>query len=276
VPLVLRPPYGSNGGPISESKLPSGPPAGRGVSLDSDISGTSTYTKPVDDIREFDKSEEGSIYRQESPDTLAKPQAPSSDQRQIILQPLPGPRPKEDSSLTKYPYRDGIPNAHNASVVFVLESWKLRMAHELYIPAEDAVKVAAKLSEMLDGLNPKLKERAASCTATLKRADIGNLRWIFSVDCGNGPKSVHLKASRKGNTTRVTKMDLLVSCSCPAWQWLGPEHHAMQGGYLERGPKGTASVPFIRDPQNHNLVCKHVAAALGIAERWEVPKGKGR
>lgn len=278
-PLVLRPPYGEGGGPIGESKLPSGPPAGRGAPLDDDIPGAKTFSKPEDDIRKQRQDDE-SIYRVDDADDLTKDQSKSDEIDHSHASPayngLSDGQPRDYSpSKTRYPYRDDNPGtSHNASAEFVAAMWKLRTAHELYLPAESGVKVAARLSEMLEGLNPKMKDRAASCTATLKRADIGGLRWTFSVNCGNGAKAVHLKASRKGNTTKLTKMELLVSCSCPAWQWLGPEHHAVQGGYLERGPRGTASVPFVRDPHRHNLVCKHVAAALGVAKGWDIPAKK--
>lgn len=240
------------------------------MSLDDSIPGTSLHDKPEDDIRKPNNDDE-SIYRVDDANDLTKDQSRSDTIDHSHASPAYNGLGPSDNSKTKYPYRDNVPNTHNASVEFVLGLWKLRTAHELYLPAETGVKVAAKLSEMLDGLNPKMKERAGRCSATLKRADIGNLRWVFAVDCGNGAKVVHLKAARKGTTTKLSKMDLMVSCSCPAWQWLGPEHHAVQNSYLERGPRGTASVPFVRDPQRHNLVCKHVAAALSQSQGWDVP-----
>jgi hypothetical protein len=110
----------------------------------------------------------------------------------------------------------------------------------------------------------------------LKRADIANLRWIFSVDCGNGPKVVKLSAIRKGNITKFSKLELELSCSCPAWRWLGPEFHAKGEDFLLGKPIGTASTPDIRDPERDNRVCKHVAAALSVARGWEIPKQKKR
>lgn len=272
-PLVLRPPYGG-GLQVAESGLPSGPPAGRGISLDDSIPGAHLHDKPEGDIRKPNNSDE-SMYRIDDANDLTKDQSKADQIDHSRASPsYNGLGPSYDTGKTTYPYRDGIPNTHNASAEFVVALWKLRSACSIYLPSESSLKVAARLSEMLDGLNPKMKDRATKCSATLKRVDIPNLRWIFSVDCGNGPKAVYVKASRKGNTTKLAKMDLMVSCSCPAWQWLGPEHHAIQNGYLERGPRGTASVPFIRDPQNHNLVCKHVAAALNSAKGWDIPVKK--
>ena len=102
--------------------------------------------------------------------------------------------------------------------------------------------------------------------------DAANLRWIFAVDCGNGPKVVKMKAIRSKNVTRLSRMDVDFKCSCPAWRWLGPEHHAKREDYLDGRPRGTASVPVIRDPHNINRVCKHVAAVLTYSRAWEVPQ----
>ncbi len=72
-PLVSRPGYGQGSpalpdGTVGESKLPEGPPADKGLSLDKDIPGTSTFNKPEGDIREPDKAAPGSIYRVDGPD----------------------------------------------------------------------------------------------------------------------------------------------------------------------------------------------------------------
>lgn len=268
---------------MSESGLPKGDPGGKGLSLDSDIPGTSTFNKPVDDIREDDKSDEGSIYRKDGPWDLAKPQDGQGrdDRDHTQFKPThtpPGGRPKDDKSITKYPYRDGIPNTHNASeqASFILGLWLLRTAHEARVQGETRVVVARRPDDILEGLNPAFAQRAKKCTATLKRADIPNLRWLFSVDCGNGPKVVRIKAVRGKNVTRLGKMDIDLSCSCPAWRWLGPEHHSKREEYLDGEPRGTASVPVIRDPQGVNRVCKHVAAVLSLTRGWEIPKKKDK
>lgn len=279
-PLVSRPAYGQERAsapvPVAQSGLPSGDPGGKGVSLDKDIPGQSTFNKPEDDIREPDKAEPGSIYRKDGPDDLAKPQddQEGDERHHEDFKPRfapPGGRPDNDPTVTKYPYRDGLPHQQYASTEFVVELWKLRQAHELRI-SPGRLFLAAKPEEILAGLNPKFQERATSCSVQLKRADIGNLRWLFSVNCGNGPKVVKLKAFRAKNVVKLGKMDVDLSCSCPAWQWLGPEHHAKREDYIDGKPRGTATVPVIRDPQGVNRVCKHVAAVLSSVKSWEVPK----
>ncbi len=255
--------------PLAESKLPSGTPGGKGVPLRDDIPGSKTYSQPEESTRNTAPKDE-SIYRVDQADDLVKDQSQPDQIDHSQAKPSSyGLGESYETGKTKYPYRDGIPNAHNAAMV--AEMWLARQAHELRLVPGVKVKVAAKLSEILEGLNPKVQQRASACKASLKRVDVANLRWILSVDCGNGPKVVNLKATRKGNVAKLSKMDLMVACSCPAWKWLGPEHHAVQGTYLDREPKGTASVPFVRDPQSHNLVCKHVACALNLAQGWDIP-----
>jgi hypothetical protein len=153
--------------------------------------------------------------------------------------------------------------------MFLVES-----AHSLRVSPESRLFIASKPDEILAGLNPKFQERSKRCAVTVKRVDANNLRWLFSVDAGNGPKVVKLKAFRAKNVVRLGKMDVDVTCSCPAWQWLGPEHHAKREEYLDGSPRGTASVPVIRDPEGINRVCKHVAAVLSFVKDWEVPKIK--
>jgi hypothetical protein len=248
------------------------------MSLDKDIPGTSTFNKPEDDKRQFDKAEPGSIYRRDRPDDMAKPQDDQKGDGRHMEEVHPeytdpGGRPPGDQSITKYPYRGDRKYKHYASVEFVLESHLANSAPELVMSADvsdDGIKVATRLHAIEDGLNPLVTERSHQCTADLKRADIPNLRWIFAVNCGNGSKVVKVKAIRTGNVTNLSKMDLHLSCSCPAWRWLGSEHWSKGENYIDGKPRGTASEPVIRDPEGINRVCKHVAAVLSNIRKWQV------
>jgi hypothetical protein len=272
--LVSRPPYGEGKSrtQIAVAELPSGGPAHKGLPLDSGIPGSSTFTKPVDDIRKPEPKDE-SIYRVEGPDDLGKDQTtPDSIDHSHASPSFNTGKPSEEGGKTKYPYRDEVPNAHNAS--FVAELWKLEGARTRIVEASDKVRVASTSDEILTGLDSEFARRAKKCSATLKRADLKNLRWIFSVNCGNGPRAVKIKALPKAQNRAFAKLDLELSCSCPAWQWLGPEYHA-KGEAYQLGPlAGTASTPNIRDPERDNRVCKHVAAALHVTRSWEIPKAK--
>lgn len=263
--------------PLSESKLPGTDPAPKGVTLDTELPGQSTFAKPPGESPRDPKIEDTSMYRRDNADDLLKNQTlPDSRDHQYARPTYRRPGPHvDDDSITKYPNRDEIPNRHNAALVEnVVQLWLLRTAHEVPVSLEGRNKVAVRLSEIARGLNPKVTQRARSCTATLKRADVRNLRWIFSVDCGNGSKMVRLKASRKRGVVALAKMDVSMSCSCKAWRWLGSEHHAQREKYLDGKPVGTASDPIIKDPDKVNRVCKHVASVIDQVRKWTVPSTK--
>lgn len=244
--------------------------------MDDSIPGYKTFAKPEDDTGTGDqRKDDESIYRVDGPRDIPKSQDRIDVVDQTDAQPhYMGLGKPDNSPKTKYPYRDGIPNAHNASAEFVAEMWKLRTARDLCVPGGG--RVAATLDTMVQGLNPEIARRGQGCSVNIKRADIPNLRWLFAVDCGNGSKVVRLRAARKGNVVQFSKLDLHTACSCPAWRWQGPEFHSTTKNYQD--PKtplqGTATPPNIRDPERVNKVCKHVAAVLGFTQGWTVPKRK--
>jgi hypothetical protein len=277
-PLVLRPPYAAGGTPVGESGLPGTGPSDKGVSLDSDIPGSATFAKPSEEDARQPDVEDSSMYKVDDADDLLKDQGRGDEIDHSKANPTfnrPGPRTDKDYNETHYPYRDGIPNRHNAALVEdVVQLYLLRTAHEVVVSLESPIRVAAKISDIEDGLNPNVRLKARSCSVGVKRVDVANLRWIFTVDCGNGSKMVRLKAARKGNITALARMDVSFSCSCKAWRWLGSEYHAKQDHYLDGKPTGTASTPDIKDPTRVNRVCKHVAAVIGHARKWSIPTRK--
>lgn len=244
--------------------------------MDDGIPGTKTFVKPLDDDGKVEPKDE-SPHRVDSPREMGKDRGRIDVNDQNRTDPpsyMGGPGKPENSPKTKYPYRDGIPNAHNASVAFVAGLYRLQDVPDVCVfPGS---RTAATISQMLDRLNPEFVQRSKSCSVSLKRADLQNLRWIFTVDAGNGPKVVRLKADRKGNATQFGKLDLKVACSCPAWRWLGPEFHATTKDYQDPNTalQGTASAPNIKDPERKNLVCKHVAAVLQFTQKWAIPPKK--
>lgn len=276
-PLVTRPGYGAGRAvtPTSESKLPQGDPGGKGLPLDSGIPGSATYSKPEGDIR-HDEPKDENIRRVDGPADLLKDRSridtreDNADKHDGIG--YNGEGHPDKSPKTPYPYRDDHSNAHNASVEFVVGCYLLKTAREVIVRPGPMVRMASTLSEMSQGLDPKTVEKAATCSVTMKRVDIKNLRWLFAVNCGNGAKVVRVKATRDGNVVKFSKLDLAVSCSCPAWQWTGPEHHAKREQYLDGKPVGTASTPVVRDPEGKHTVCKHVAAVLSFTRGWSVPR----
>lgn len=254
-----------------QSKLPDGGGSSpKGLPVDPRLPGTTTFVTPRDE-RDSEDPSDTSIYDVEYPKDLPKDQTRQDTRNLSPNHPSFSGRGVSDR-LPKYPYRDGIPTTHNASMI--VELWKLQSAPTLTLTPGS--RVAATLDGILTSLNPKVVERAGKCQAHLKRVDRKNLRWLFAVDCGNGAKVVKVKASRKGRVVKFSKMDLDISCSCPAWQWLGPEHHAKSNQYLDGKPRGTASVPVVKDPTMVNRVCKHVAAVLSMTRQWEIPLPKGK
>jgi len=268
-PLITRPAYGS---PVGVSGLPGGGPSDKGLPVDPGIPGSATYAKPVGDTREQGKDDEP-ITRVDDADDLTKDRdridtrEDNADKHDGIGYTAPG---EQDNAKTKYPYRDGIPNAHNAADM-VVGFWRLQTAPDICVNLMDG-RIAATLDQISSGLSKAVLERSAKCKVTLKRADNKNLRWFFSVDAGNGPKLVRMKAKRKAaNVVALTKMDVSLSCSCPAWQWQGPEYHAQMSKYQDGKPVGTASPPNVRDPERVNRVCKHVAAVIKLVRAWKLP-----
>jgi hypothetical protein len=124
-------------------------------------------------------------------------------------------------------------------------------------------RVARRIHEILDGCDSDLHVKAAKVSYHPVRLDPERGVWLFNVAGSSGSNyRVRVKAIHKGNTRAVAKMDVKVSCSCPAWRWQGPEHHSTSGDYQYGPLQGTASVPVIKDPLNVHHACKHVVAVL--------------
>jgi len=284
-PLVSRPAYGEQETTAS-SGLPEGAPAAKGLSLSDDISGTKTFVKPLDDHGTDDKAEPGSLYRIDGPRDMAKPQDGGDDTiDQSHASPAYmglGEKDPNDYSKTKYPYRDGKPNVKNAANPdFVAQLHILESKEPFTVTASQRTafrvfsKYAETASQIMSGLNPAVLERSKSISPVVKRKDLKNLRWIFSVPGSAGNTyAVKVHAIRpKKNVVKLSKMDIEIACSCPAWQWQGPEFHADMEEYQNTNvpQKGTAQTPNVRDPEWQNRVCKHVAAVLNMTRDWNIP-----
>jgi hypothetical protein len=127
---------------------------------------------------------------------------------------------------------------------------------------QQAYRTAALISDIEGGTDTRIHDRAGGLRPKLKRVDVRLGMWTYQVPGSNGPHTVKVKATRSGSKRNVNKLDVYVKCSCPFWQWQGPEYHAKQGGYLFGKPRGTASEPAVKDPENRHGACKHVLAVL--------------
>lgn len=135
-----------------------------------------------------------------------------------------------------------------------------------------AIRVAAKMAEILQGTAPDVLSRSRTLTFKKKKVNPANLFYVFAVPGSKGETyAVRVKLVRpKKNITDAAKMDAKVSCSCDFWRWQGPEHWAKAGDYLYGKPRGTASRPSEKDPRAQHRVCKHVAAVLDKVRQWKL------
>ena len=130
---------------------------------------------------------------------------------------------------------------------------------------------AVKMTDLLNGVAPDIKERARQCRVELKRSMPKSNKYIFTVHSqgGSGPHVVTVKAAAGDRRVKtLDKADLKLACSCDYWIFYGPEYHARRGGYLDGKAKGTATPPRIRDPKGHNLLCKHVLATFDVLKNY--------
>ena len=120
--------------------------------------------------------------------------------------------------------------------------------------------MAAKRYELLGQTSRDMRDKAQSVRPTFVslKEDV----YLF-------------KAGSKGYDVKVTfpwskpdDFDVRLSCTCPVWQFQGPEYHAQREDYLLGSPKGTASTPEVRDPKRHNKLCKHAVAVLRRLDRY--------
>lgn len=124
-------------------------------------------------------------------------------------------------------------------------------------------KSAVRMSEIEAGCSRRLHQLSNRLKPKLLRTDIKNMVWLFAVPGSKGQVyRVRVKAIPKGNTLMLSKMDVRVSCSCPYWQWQGPEYWASTEDYLYGKPRGTASLPEVKDPKGKHRGCKHLLAVF--------------
>lgn len=139
-------------------------------------------------------------------------------------------------------------------------------------------KSAALIADIQTGCAPSLLTQGRKLSVKLRRVDAKNALWLFDVQGSKEPYRIRLQATRQGNTKALGKSHVKVSCSCPFWQFQGPEHWAKQGDYLYGTPRGLATKPDAKDPKGQHKACKHVLAVLGFvsARNWDLPELQGK
>lgn len=129
---------------------------------------------------------------------------------------------------------------------------------------------AATIPQIITKTNDDIHQRARALPVKLVYASPDKGFWRFEVRGKSGTYLVRIKGIKKGATRYMKRAPVQVSCSCPFWRWQGPEHWAVKNGYLYGDPRGTASVPVIRDPNELHWACKHVLAAFRLARNYRI------
>lgn len=131
---------------------------------------------------------------------------------------------------------------------------------------------AYKIAEIESLCGPDLRQKSRGLQIRLRKVDARSSTWAYDVRGSDQTYKVRIKALPKtSNLKDPKKVDVLVACSCPFWQWQGPEHWAKKHGYLLGQPRGTASVPGQKDPQHRHGACKHVLACLLAIKNFDLP-----
>lgn len=137
-------------------------------------------------------------------------------------------------------------------------------------------KYAVLIPDLLAQVGPDVLAKANGLKFSISRVLPGKGFWSFRVPGSKGETySVRLKVLREGNAKDVERHHVQVSCSCPFFQWQGPEHWAKVNGYLYGKPTGTASKPDVKDPGGKHWACKHVVAVLNRARKYRFANGLG-
>jgi hypothetical protein len=152
----------------------------------------------------------------------------------------------------------------------------------LYVPNRSDRRTAATIGEILDNTSSDILHRADDVRVSLARAMPDKGVWIFRASTpgsrSGGNYEVKVKSvftpavlkKRPKSGFKVSDLDIAVTCSCPAWKWGGADFNAAEGGYLYQKPKSNGQAPDIRDPSREHGICKHVAAALRLAESYTI------
>jgi len=90
--------------------------------------------------------------------------------------------------------------------------------------------------------------------------DVG--RFIFRTSSGSDIYTTIFQFIPRSNIRELSKLQVRVSCSCPAWLFWGAQFNAQRHGYLYGPVRLKFAPPNSRDPLRQHLVCKHVLASI--------------
>lgn len=224
-----------------------------GDTEDADLFGTKTF---VNDDAEptLPGTEEGSIFRIDDAQSMTHHQEDNYDENIQVPTETSYNTDVDMTEYFEYPYRADETVRHSSK----------RVSRPII------VRLALK-PEIIEPHTPeKIQKNARACSVSLTSYDKKTRVFTFSVNCGNGAKTVQASLSDINEVALV--------CNCPFWQWNGPEHNAQSNDFLLGQPYGTASPPDVRDPNREYWLCKHSYAVLRkldsfvqeiVSENWE-------
>lgn len=136
------------------------------------------------------------------------------------------------------------------------------------VPQGGLRKEAAKLSEIVGNTSSSVRSKASDVRASLRDANPTEGLWVFDVQGKSGTYTVRIEGEKKGRIKNLRSAQVKVSCTCPFFQWQGPEHWAVQNDYLAGEPRGSATKPNVKDPSGEHWACKHIVAAAKEAQKF--------
>ena len=222
-----------------------------------DLVRTDDERKDEQDAANYDEDRMSGIPRG-TPNVPTYPDAPDNWPSEMTRAPYRDDQPDDASPATPLNSLTPVEDSGGASKVIPWDSPTENRQDRTFRQADN-------ISQILIRTTPKVKQRARGYTARITGHDKAKGMWFFRT----GDYVQRMRAMpRAGKAQNVTKMDVLVSCSCPFWRWQGPEHWSKEHGYLynRNRTRGTAAFPEIRDPKFRHGVCKHVVAVFSLVK----------
>ncbi|HED36909.1 MAG TPA: hypothetical protein ENI76_01480, partial [Ignavibacteria bacterium] len=204
--------------------------------------GSRTFVYDKDIEPTIPSSEPGSIFDTVLPDDITKHQNLEEDQDKNYQDPTDTSYMSDvdfTESGFQYPYRTEETPVRHSSIIIVSRNLK-----KISIGPEN-LKVRAP---------DKIIDKSKSCNVNLISYDKRGRVYTFTVIGDTVPYIV-----------RAALTDLkhiAMNCTCPFWEWNGPEYNAKENSYLLGLPSGSASSPDVRDPDRIYWLCKHTYAVL--------------
>jgi hypothetical protein len=226
-----------------------------GDTEDAELFGTKTFVYD-DNQPTIPSSDPGSIFDIDCADEITHHQEYNYDENIQVPTETTFMEDVDITQYQKYPYRtDESPVRHSSIKSYPVMIMKLALKPEIVIPHTP----------------DKIKKNAHACTVSLVSYDKKTRIFTFSVDAGNGAKTVRAALSDID--------DVALSCDCPFWRYNGPEFNAKTNKFMLGQPYGRATPPDVRDPERQYWLCKHAYAVLKrldhfiqevIDENWEM------